>query len=296
VRTERGEMVVGAVFDVTERRELEERQRATQRLEVVGQLTAGIAHNFNNLLMGIVPSLEMASKAAPAELLPLLQVAEQSAQRAASVVRQLMTYASRNHARSRRNEAMVPLVEGVVAFCRTTLDRRIALDLRCEDAGYADVDPFQIEQALLNLLINARDALDEGGAAAPSIQVVVEGVAAGAPELEGHTGAHAGAHTGAHTGAHAGAHTGAHTGEWVAIRVVDNGIGMDAATAQRIYEPFFTTKPAGKGTGLGLATTQAILRDHGGFVTCRSAPGQGAAFALYLPRTRGTRRAAPGPT
>ncbi len=264
VRTDRGELVLGAVFDVTERKEREERQRATQRLEVVGELTAGIAHNFNNLLMGILPTLEMASKSAPADIVPLLRIAEGSAQRAASVVRQLMTYAAHNRATSRRTEPIAPLVERVASFCRTTFDRRIALEVQCRDAGTADVDASQVEQAVLNLLINARDALEGGGIAAPTIRIVVETIASGSPELEGRKG------------------------DWVSIRIVDNGIGMDAATIERIYEPFFTTKPAGKGTGLGLATTQAILRDHDGFITCSSAPGEGTTFTLHLPRSHGT--------
>jgi PAS domain S-box-containing protein len=261
-RTDHGDMVLGAVFDVTERKEMEERHRATQRLEVVGQLTAGIAHNFNNLLMGILPTLELASKSAPADLLPLLRLAEQSAERAASVVRQLMTYAGRSQAASRRSEPVAPLVERMAAFCRSTLDSRIALDVTCVDLGAADVDASQIEQAVLNLLLNARDALDDDAIVSPAIKVVVETVMSGASELEGRAG------------------------DWVAIRASDNGVGMDAATIQRIYEPFFTTKPVGKGTGLGLATTQAIVRDHDGFIVCRSSPGKGTTFTVYLPRSR----------
>jgi PAS domain S-box-containing protein len=260
VRTDRGDLALGAVFDVTERREMEERQRATQRLEVVGQLTAGIAHNFNNLLMGILPTLEIALKSAPAEIASLLHVAEQSAERAASVVRQLMAYASHNRSTTRQTEPLAPLVERMVAFWRGTLDRRIAVELNSADSGVADIDASLIEQAVLNLLINARDALADGAPAAPTIKVFVDGVGAGAPDLDGRRG------------------------DWIAIRVEDNGVGMDAATMQRMYEPFFTTKPIGKGTGLGLSTTQAIVRDHGGFITCRSAPGRGTTFTLHVPR------------
>jgi PAS domain S-box-containing protein len=262
VRTDRGERVLGAVYDVTERREMEERHRAAQRLEVVGQLTAGIAHNFNNLLMGIVPTLEVASKSAPSELMPLLRVAEESAQRAASVVRQLMRYAARSHATSQRTEPVAPLVERMASFCRSTIGDRITLEMQCDDAGEAEIDASQIEQAVLNLILNARDALEEGAPVAPTIRVSVETVSSRAPALEGRDG------------------------DWVAIRVADNGIGMDAATIQRIYEPFFTTKPVGKGTGLGLATSHAIVRDHGGFITCQSAPGRGTTFTLHIPRSQ----------
>jgi PAS domain S-box-containing protein len=262
VHTERGDLVLGAVFDVTQRREIEERNRAKQRLEVVGQLTAGIAHNFNNLLMGIIPALELALKSAPAELQSLLRVAGQSAQRAADVVRELMTYAARDRSGRRCNEPIGPLVNRVAGFCRTTLDRRVSLDVRSHDTNTAYVEPSQIEQAVLNLLINARDALDEVEVA-PTIQVTVQTVPSGAPELE------------------------ARAGDWIAIRVADNGVGMNPATVQRMYEPFFTTKSVGKGTGLGLATTQAIVRDHDGFITCRSTAGQGTVFTLYLPRSLG---------
>ncbi|HEY3804856.1 MAG TPA: PAS domain S-box protein [Kofleriaceae bacterium] len=260
VHTDRGDQVFGAVFDVTERKEAEERHRAAHRLEVVGQLTAGIAHNFNNMLMGMLPNLQLAARVAPKELLPLLRDAEQSAMRAAGVVRELMTYAGRGRGTSRRVSSIGPLVEQTVAFCRSTFDRRIELDVGHDASANADVDASQIEQAILNLLINARDALDD--VETPRITVACERVVA-APELGGRAGA------------------------WIAIRVTDNGRGMDDATRARMFEPFFTTKPVGKGTGLGLATTQMIVREHGGFATCRSARGEGTTFSLYLPARPG---------
>jgi two-component system, cell cycle sensor histidine kinase and response regulator CckA len=260
--TERGDLVLGAVFDVTERKEAEERQRAAQRLEIVGQLTAGIAHNFNNMLMGMLPNLQLAARVAPKELLPLLRDAEQSAMRAAGVVRELMTYAGRSRVTSRRVAPLGPLVEQTVAFCRSTFDRRIELDVEHDTSAFADIDASQIEQAILNLLINARDALDDASIANPRIAVACERIV-GTPELGGRGG------------------------EWIAIRVTDNGLGMDDATRAHMFEPFFTTKPVGKGTGLGLATTQVIVRNHGGFAACASAKGQGTTFSLYLPARRG---------
>jgi PAS domain S-box-containing protein len=261
VTTERNPLVLGAVYDITERKEADDRLRAAQRLEVVGQLTAGIAHNFNNLLMGILPNLQLAARAAPKELLPLIRDAERSTLRAADVVRELMTYAGRGRSSTRGIAPVAPLVERTVAFCRTTFDRAIDLTVDCKDAVAALIDASQIEQAILNLLINARDAV--AGTSVPAIAAVCERVFDG-PELDGRAG------------------------EWVAIRVTDNGIGMDATTIHRMYEPFFTTKPAGSGTGLGLATTQSIVRNHGGFLVCRSAPGHGTSFSLYLPASNGT--------
>ncbi|MGH7438487.1 MAG: hybrid sensor histidine kinase/response regulator [Polyangiaceae bacterium] len=268
LRSEGKVLVLGSAWDITDRRERDERQRAAQRLEVVGQLTAGIAHNFNNMLMGLLPNLELAARRAPPDLVPMLRDAQRSGQRAADLVRQLLTYAGRNRAPERRVEHLGLLVDRTVAFCRTTIDRRIAIDVRSDTAAAASVDATQVEQALLNLILNARDALDEANPA-PHIIVVAEVVARGAPELEGREG------------------------PWVCLRVVDNGSGMDAVTQQHIYEPFFTTKEAGKGTGLGLATTLGIVRDHGGFLACASAQRSGTTMSIFLPGTQAAAPSAP---
>jgi PAS domain S-box-containing protein len=252
-------VVVGAVIDVTERRERDERLRQAQKLEAVGQLTAGIAHNFNNMLMGILPNVELAARAAPAEIVPFLRNAEHSAQRAADLVRQLTTFAGRSRRQERTVEPIALLVERSVALCRTTFDQRIAFITHLESAARVRIDPGQIQQALLNLLINARDALADPSILSPHVTIDVDVVPAGAAELEGRMG------------------------DFVRVRVSDNGAGMDAATLARLYEPFFTTKEVGKGTGLGLATTHAILREHGGLISCSSEPGRGTTFALYLP-------------
>ncbi len=229
-----GDLALGAVIDVTDRRQRDAQMLQSQKLEAVGQLTAGIAHNFNNALMGILANLDLAAREAPASLAPLLHDAEQSAQRAAHIVRELMTYAGRSRARARSVEVIGSLVARTVAFCRTTFDQRIIFDARYDAAARARVDPGQIEQALLNTLINARDAVAEIEGEAPRITIEVDVLPEGAPELAGRTGA------------------------FVRVRVADNGVGIDPATASRIFEPFFTTKPAGKGTGLGLATTLTI--------------------------------------
>lgn len=255
-----GGIALGSIIDVTDRRQRDELQRQAQKLEAVGQLTAGIAHNFNNMLMGILPYLEIAARSAPPDIAPLLRAAEHSALRAADLVRQLMTYAGRDRPAARTVEAIDMLVERAVAICRTTFDRRITFDVRCEGLGRARVDVAQLEQALLNLLINSRDALAE--AAAPRIVVQVDIVSAHATEIAGRPDARDVDH--------------------VRVRIGDNGVGMDAATLARVYEPFFTTKDVGKGTGLGLATTHAIVREHGGYMTCESERGIGTTFSIYL--------------
>ena len=262
VHNEGGGVVLGAVIDVTERRRRDEQQRQAQKLEAVGQLTAGIAHNFNNMLMGILPNLEIAARTAPPEILPLLRSAEHSAQRAADLVHQLMTYAGRDRPTARTTECIGSLVERTVAICRTTFDRRIAFEVSYDARARARVDAPQLESALLNIFINARDALEGAEVQRPRILVDVGVVRAGAPEIAGRPGANEVDH--------------------VRIRVGDNGVGMDSATLARIYEPFFTTKEVGKGTGLGLATTHAIVREHGGWITCESARRIGTTFSIYL--------------
>ncbi|MGH7293336.1 MAG: hybrid sensor histidine kinase/response regulator, partial [Polyangiaceae bacterium] len=254
--------VLGAVIDVTERRARDDQIRQAQKLEAVGQLAAGIAHNFNNMLMGVIPNLDLAIRRAAPDVAALLEGASDSAGKAADLVKRLMTYAGRNRAAARAVEDAALVVARTVALCRAMVDRRITFEETYEAGAGVHMDATQIEQAVLNLLINARDALDGAGVAgiaAPRVAVSVALVAAGAPELGGREGDHA------------------------RVRVADNGEGMDAATLARIYEPFFTTKPAGRGTGLGLATAHAIVREHGGFIECASEPGRGTTFSLYLP-------------
>jgi CheY-like chemotaxis protein len=160
-------------------------------------------------------------------------------------------------------ESIGALADRTVAFCRTTFDQRIAFETRYDHAARARVDPAQIEQAILNALINARDALAEADVDGPRVTIDVAIVPGGSPELEGRSG------------------------DYVRIRIGDNGAGMDADVAGRIFEPFFTTKPVGKGTGLGLAITRATIVEHGGFVTCDSAPRRGTTFSLYIERESG---------
>jgi len=254
--------VVGGTLDVTERRAVEERLRQSQKLEAIGQLTAGIAHNFNNLLMAILPNLELLSRQPQGELGPLLDDAQRATERAAELVRQLLLFAGRRGPRPSTAEDVGSIVERTLAICRGTFDRRIVIEVReLGERPLVAVDAGQIEQALLNVCLNARDALAD--VPEPRLRVTIEALAPEAPAIAAYPGAASRPH--------------------VCILVEDNGQGMDETTRRRVFEPFFTTKPVGRGTGLGLATAYGIVRAHRGWMAVASTPGQGTAVSIYLP-------------
>jgi PAS domain S-box-containing protein len=256
---ERGELIalMGTITDITDRRELEERARQAQRIDAVGSLTAGIAHNFNNLLAALIPALAMIERDVQPRSLPILREASRASARAADLVRQLMTFAGDHRGQLRTVESSGTMVERTVALCRSMFDRRIELRVELgRDLPSVDIDVAQIEQALLNLLLNARDAVSNPGISAPRIDVRVtsepRGLDASAPRM-------------------------------ISIVVEDNGPGVPEELRERIFDPFFTTKPVGTGTGLGLATAYAIAREHHGTLTCGGELGRGARFTLTLP-------------
>jgi two-component system cell cycle sensor histidine kinase/response regulator CckA len=245
----------GGVFDVTERKWLEEQLGQAQKMEAVGQLTAGIAHNFNNLLAIILPNTQLCRAEPGREGDQRLTDIEQAGRRASEMVRQLMLFAGHAGETTTAPLDLVAIANRTADVCRATFDRRIAVQV--EAAG--DVPPVegresQIEQVLLNLCTNARDAIVEASVAAPRIVIAVDASQRGA----------------------------------VRIRVSDNGAGMTEATRLRVFEPFFTTRGIGHGTGLGLASAYAIVKQHGGKIRCESRPGAGATFDVELPATAGS--------
>ena len=249
----------------------EQRLRQSQKMEAIGQLAAGIAHNFNNMLAVILPNVELAQTKGSPEVIAPLETAREAALRAAKVVNQLMLLAGKRTASERRAEDITVIARRTIEMCRTTFDREITIDLETTpDAQVVSVDAVQIEQALLNMLINARDALAGVKGRPRSIRVRIDRVAAQdrstPPDPDGPRS------------------------DEIRIRVTDTGCGMDEATRQQIFEPFFTTKAPGQGTGLGLATTYAILGDHGARVDCESTPGAGTTFSIYLPAHEGDGR------
>ncbi len=248
--------MIGGSLDVTQQRELEEHVRHAQRLDAVGHLSAGVAHNFNNMLTVIVGTLEVLSKRLTGDSRRLADEAMQSALRGADMVRQLMTFTGQRTQPERRAHDICPVIEQIVAMCRNTFDRHI--NVVCTigpDIPAIRCTANEIEQVIMNLLVNARDAVIDTGLPNRSITIAAELVA----EATGSVG--------------------------VRITITDNGVGMAEDVVQRAFDPFFSTKEVGRGTGLGLTTSYAIVRELGGTITCTSSPRVGTTFVITLPGT-----------
>lgn len=252
--------IIGVVLDITERRRLEEHLRQATKLEAIGQMAGGIAHDFNNLLTAALGNLGLIRLAADDPNRPLVKAAEVAATRAADLTRKLLGYA-------RRNQLMLmpvdpaEVLEEAAALLKRTLDPRIRIVVNVEpDCGQVLADATLLNQAVLNLCLNARDAMPEGGTITLTAGTTVFTPTRLAPHPEGQAG------------------------EYVLISVADTGCGIPDDIKPRLFEPFFTTKPVGHGTGLGLAMVQGIVKQHNGWIECHSRPGQGSRFDLYLPR------------
>jgi PAS domain S-box-containing protein len=261
---------VGTIEDVTEHRELEARLRQAQKMEAVGQLAGGIAHDFNNLLTVISGNLELATHELPAghpARADLVEVTT-AVTRARALVRQLLTF-SRKQVRAVRPLDVNALVRDAERLLHRVIGEEIVLHVHLAPAPMVvEADPSQIEQVLLNLAINARDAIRTPRHGRPGGRGTL------AIEVDGLT----------LTTAHGSRWGTAEPGAYVRLAVRDTGHGMDATTMSHVFEPFFTTKPVGEGTGLGLATVYAIVTQSGGAIRVDSAPGEGAHVEILLPR------------
>ncbi len=251
--------------DVTERRRLEEQLRHSQKMEAVGMLAGGIAHDFNNLLTAMLGYSELLlSRIRPGEeSRHEVEEIHRAAERAASLTRQLLAF-SRSQVLQPRVISLNRLVDGMQDMLHRLLGEEIGIETRLDPAlGSVQADPDQMEQVLLNLAVNARDAMPRGGTLRiETSNEEVEGPgAAPRPPLE--------------------------PGAFVVLRVTDSGTGMDAATRAHIFDPFFTTKDVGRGTGLGLSTVYGIVKQSGGAIRVESEPGRGSAFTIHLPRVDG---------
>jgi PAS domain S-box-containing protein len=263
--------MTGGTLDVTAQRLTGEHLRKAQKLDAIGSLTAGVTHNFNNMLAVIIPTLELALRGAAsgqtqaAPPVEMLEDALHASRRATELVGQLMRFAGQRRAPAVKRHDLAPIVERAVSMCRRTFEPRVQIDVTTAP-GCAAVacEPMAIEQVVVNLLINARDAVVEASRDAPRITVQLSETLAVPPDAQ-----------------RAGPQ------RYASIRVEDNGVGMTEAVKQRLFEPFFTTKEAGKGTGLGLATSYGIARDHGGFIAIESQRGAGTTVTLFLPLAGG---------
>ena len=245
--------------EIAERERAEQALRQAQKMEAVGQLTGGIAHDFNNLLTPVIGGLEMlASRLEDPKLKRLAQGALESSRRGAKLTTQLLTF-SRMQRISIVPVAVSRVLENLRPILRHTLGTGISVELGpCPGDAHALCDENQLENAILNLAINARDAMPDGGTVAISVAIVPEPEG---PDLAG--------------------------GDYVCLTVADSGIGMSPEVASRAVEPFFSTKPFGKGTGLGLAQVYGIARQSGGTIRIDSREGQGTSVRLILPLADG---------
>jgi hypothetical protein len=270
VRDDRGQVVllIPEGRDITElkrageeKADLQAQLHQAQKMESIGRLAGGVAHDFNNLLTVIngYSRLLLDSLAAGDPLRDCLEEINRAGDRAAQLTQQLLAFS--------RKQVLQPRVLDLNRVVRETqpmLARLVGEDveLRFEPSGEAATvcaDPHQLEQVIVNLAVNSRDAMPHGGRLSIGTAVVEWG------------------------GRPAQSHPGARAGRWVALAVADTGVGMDAETLRHIFEPFFTTKEVGKGTGLGLPMVQGVVEQSGGFVDVASVPGQGSTFTIYLP-------------
>lgn len=248
--------------DVTEQLKLEGQLRHAQKMEAIGQLAAGVAHDFNNILTIITGHVQLALSRPNLEpqLGDALHLVRAAAERAASLTRQLLAF-SRKQILNPRPLAMSAVLQNLNQMLQRVLGEHIELVVETgPDLPLVFADLGSMEQVILNLAVNARDAMPKGG----RLSIRAERACVGSQNVLSNPDAQ--------------------SGEFVCIAVSDTGCGMDAATLARVFEPFFTTKDVGQGTGLGLATAYGIVRQHNGWIEAASEPGKGTTFRVFIPR------------
>lgn len=255
----RPKSILAITTDITEKKKMEAQFLRAQRMESIGTLAGGIAHDLNNVLAPILMSIELLQSEVSDHGRPLLETVKSSAQRGADMVKQVLSFA-RGVGGQRMAINPVHILREVQKIARDTFPKNITFMLdAARDSWTVSGDPTQIHQVFMNLCVNARDAMPQGGAITVSIKnVVLDEV-------------------------YAGLNRDAVAGSYLMVSVADTGIGMTAAIREQIFDPFFTTKDIGRGTGLGLATSLAIVKSHGGFISVYSEPNKGATFKVYLP-------------
>ena len=264
-RFREGKSTVLHFINITEKKSLEAQFVQSQKMQAVGQLAGGVAHDFNNLLTAIIgfcDLLLLRHKPGDPSFGDIMQI-KQNSNRAANLVRQLLAFSRQQTLRQRVHDITNILTE-LSHLLRRLIGANIELDIvHGNDLGLVKVDEGQMEQVLINLAVNARDAMDGSGGG--KLTITTENFTNRKPmEVKGEE---------------------MPPGHWVLIKVSDTGCGIDEENLDRIFEPFFTTKDVGQGTGLGLATVYGIIRQSGGFLNVESKPEQGTTFLIYLPRT-----------
>jgi two-component system, cell cycle sensor histidine kinase and response regulator CckA len=252
---------MGIARDITERRKLEEQLLQAQKMESIGNLAGGIAHDFNNLLGGILGYASFAKKKmSPKDpLYHSLNSIERSATQAAELTKQLLGFARRGKYQVKPINCNA-LVQDLARFLKRTMDKRINLKVELDPHLHLiEGDETQLQQSLINICLNARDAMPSGG-----ILKIVTGNQTLSNNFDEKQGE-------------------GKKGDYVKITLSDTGIGMTPELCSQIFEPFFTTKESGRGTGLGLSMVYGIIQNHGGYIELKSEPGQGTSFELLLP-------------
>jgi len=247
--------------DITQERHNQSRIQMQERLATVGQLAAGIAHDFNNIMATILVYSDLLKKALASNSAGLeqLEIIQQQVQRAASLIRQILDF-SRQSVLEPASLDLLPFIKEFEKLLERLLPETIRVELKFQPGNFpVHADPTQLQQVFMNLAINARDAMPNGGILSLDIEhlILKPGDIPPSPYLP--------------------------QGEWIAIIIGDTGVGIPAEVLPHIFEPFFTTKAVGEGTGLGLAQAYGIIKQHGGFIDVQSEPGEGTRFAVYLP-------------
>jgi PAS domain S-box-containing protein len=253
----------GTATDLTKQREAEQQLRQSQKMEAIGQLTGGVAHDFNNVLTVIIGSIDILTDglANKPQLAAIARMIEEAATRGADLTSQLLAFARKQPLQPRDTD-INNLIVNTAKLLRPTLGEQIEIDAMLEaDCWRALIDPSQLSTALINLAVNARDAMSNGGK-----------ITFGTTKLTGGPSA-------------CGAYPEMKPGDYVTITVSDTGAGIPVAIQDKVFEPFFTTKELGKGTGLGLSMVYGFVKQSGGHIKIDSEEGRGTTVSLYLPRS-----------
>jgi PAS domain S-box-containing protein len=262
-RDEAGEIrfLEGFVEDVTERKHLEEQLREAQKMEVVGQLASGVAHDFNNILAATLMHLGLLQDIPEltADMKESLREVEKETVRAANLTRQLLVFSRRQVAKAEPLDLNERIADLLKMLRRILGENVVVVFQNSPEGAWVSADAGMMEQVVMNLCINARDAMSQGGSLTLATTMVEVPVQPPKPNPD------------------------ARPGRFVCLSVTDTGCGMDETVLKRIFEPFFTTKEVGKGTGLGLATVYGIVKQHDGWIEVASEVGQGSSFRVYLP-------------